>query len=304
MAIYLQRGDKGTAGDGRKGDWIVTWQSFLAGEGLYVGDYSPNFGPKSEGSTKAFQRKHSLTVDGIVGGGATSAAQALGFDPPWLEAKVSEVSSEHGEGWMDPSWPSPVDLDGDGRADLVYLASAERQRIWGPLEYKEVGGKITVTNDWTKNVVTVFVPQLKGVDVYGKPGSGKVQFHKLAAAQLQGAFQEVEERGLLGDIGTFGGTYVLRLIRGSTSTLSNHAFAVAFDLNMTQNGLGKRPALVGEVGSLRKLASIFERWGFFWGGWYRNRKDGMHFECVQRIPADKLRLMLEALGTSDHITLV
>lgn len=302
MAVYLRRGDKGTVGDGGKGDWIVSWQAFLAGEGSYEGDYSPNFGPRSEAATKDFQEEWGIGTDGIVGGDATAAAEKLGYDAPWTEeVKPPADAGDHDEGWMDPAWPSPVDLDGDGRADLVYLSSADRQKMWGPLEYTLVDGKPTITNDWKKNVVKVHVPQLKGVDVYGKPGSGNVYFHKKAAAQLLGAFQQVEDEGLSADLLTFGGTYVLRFIRGSTKTLSNHAFAVAFDLNMSQNGLGKRPSLVGEKGTLRRLAQIFERWGFFWGGWYRNRKDGMHFECVRHLPADELKAMLATLKKSDHI---
>jgi len=305
MTIYLQRGDKGARGDGAKGDWIVSWQAFLAGEGHYEGDYSPHFGPKTQAATESFQSAHTLMMDGIVGDGVTATARGRGLNPPWSPNKndtTIEQLDDEDEGYMDPDWPQPADLDGDGRADLVYLKEAERQKLWGPLKFKVVDGKPKLTNDWySKYIRRVFVPQLKGVDCYGSPSSGNVLFHKLAIPQLLGALQECEDEGLIGDIESFGGTYVMRFIRGSTKTLSNHAFGVAPDFNMKENGLGKQPALVGEKGTLRRIVKIFERWGFFWGGWYRNRKDGMHFECVKLIPTNELCDMVAQLSTVDHI---
>ena len=303
MTIYLQRGDKGTRGDGGKGDWIVAWQSFLAGEGHYEGDYSPNFGPRTESATVAWQKSVGLGGDGVVGDGTTDASYAKGFKAPWKPVfETYEYYGNDSEGYMDPSWPQPADLDGDGRADLVYLGEAQRQKLWGLLAYKVVDGKPDLTNDWYNRCVRkVHVPQLVGMDCYGNPHDGSVLFHKLAAPQLLGAMQEIEEAGLLGDLRTFGGTYVLRFIRGSTKTLSNHAFAVALDFNMEQNGLGKQPALVGEKGTLRRIVSIFERFGFFWGGWYRSRKDGMHLECVKAIDTTTLTAMVKKLKKHDHI---
>jgi hypothetical protein len=113
--------------------------------------------------------------------------------------------------------------------------------------------------------------------------------------------QKIENASLLEDITSYGGTYVFRFIRGSTKTLSNHAFGVAIDFNMKENGLGKRPALLGEPGTLRRVAVIFEKWGFFWGGWYRNRRDGMHFECVKWIPTAELEGMVRGLSGFEHI---
>jgi hypothetical protein len=38
--------------------------------------------------------------------------------------------------------------------------------------------------------------------------------------------------------------------------------------------------LVGEKGSVRELVPIANRWGFYWGGHYNGRPDGMHFEVA------------------------
>jgi hypothetical protein len=41
------------------------------------------------------------------------------------------------------------------------------------------------------------------------------------------------------------------------------------------------PPIVGEKGSVRLLVPLANKFGFFWGGHYRNRKDGMHFELAK-----------------------
>ena len=185
----------------------------------------------------------------------------------------------------DPNWPQPVDLDGDGKQDLVYLGSAERERRFGPLDWVAVEGNasaIRITNDFvTSKIVTVHVPQLVGLDCYGSPFKGNVRFHKAAAQPLLNAFAEIEAAGMLPLVKTWGGSFVPRRIRGKT-TLSNHAFGLAFDINMKWNGLGKVGALAGEVGTVRPLVPIFEKHGFYSGIWYRSRQDGMHFEYVGR----------------------
>ena len=62
--------------------------------------------------------------------------------------------------------------------------------------------------------------------------------------------------------------------------LSNHAFGTAFDINVPFNPLGARPALIGKQGSVRELVPIANEHGFFWGGHFGKRPDGMHFEVA------------------------
>ena len=83
-----------------------------------------------------------------------------------------------------------------------------------------------------------------------------MSFHRLAAAQLQGMWAEWETAKLLDRILIYDGSFVPRFVRGSRTVLSNHAFGSAFDINERYNKLGKRPALVGEKGSLRELVPI------------------------------------------------
>ena len=61
-----------------------------------------------------------------------------------------------------------------------------------------------------------------------------------------------------------------RFIAGTT-TLSNHAFGLAFDLNVPENERGT----VGQIN--RQVVQIFQSWGFTWGGTW-GYTDPMHFE--------------------------
>ena len=133
------------------------------------------------------------------------------------------------------------------------------------------------------NIVKVTVPQLRGVDDGTSGGStGVIRFHKAGAAQLLAAFAEIEQRGLKHLILSFAGSYYPRMIRGSTSSPSEHSFGTALDINAGWNGLAKTPAPRGAKGSVVELVPIFEKHGFRWGGYF-SRPDGMHFELARLI---------------------
>ena len=139
---------------------------------------------------------------------------------------------------------------------------------------------ISITDGWDRdNIVRVLIPELIGVN--GAPRSGSIQFHKLAAAQLAALWQDWRGAGLLERVLSFEGSFVPRFIRGSRTTLSNHAFGSAFDINAKFNPLGAVPALLGHEGAVRELVSIANDHGFYWGGHFQNRPDGMHFEIAQ-----------------------
>ena len=123
------------------------------------------------------------------------------------------------------------------------------------------------------------MPQL--AKVAGAPTGGMVRFHRLAAKQLQNLWSDWEKTGLLPLVLTWDGSFVARFVRGSRSALSNHAFGTAFDINEPWNALGTRPALSGTHGSVRELVPLANKNGFFWGGHYNGRADGMHFEIAQ-----------------------
>ena len=72
--------------------------------------------------------------------------------------------------------------------------------------------------------------------------------------------------------------YAERKIRGSSTSLSNHASGTAIDLNAPQHPLGRRGTFSSkQVAAIRRI--LKDCGGVVrWGGDYRSRKDEMHFE--------------------------
>ena len=71
------------------------------------------------------------------------------------------------------------------------------------------------------------------------PILGSVTCNKVVFPQLKAALQEIHDRGLDDKIHPeqFAGCYYPRFIAG-TSTLSNHAFGLALDINAVENQRG------------------------------------------------------------------
>ncbi len=124
------------------------------------------------------------------------------------------------------------------------------------------GGRIAPDPGWVAaHIVTEPVPIL-----------GDVTCNRLMIPQLRAALEDVVSQGLADKIhpGEYAGCYYPRFIAGST-TLSNHAFGLALDLNVPGNQRGT----AGEID--RGVVAIFKHWGFTWGGDWRYT-DPMHFE--------------------------
>jgi len=125
------------------------------------------------------------------------------------------------------------------------------------------GGRIAPEASWEReHISTQQVPIL-----------GTVTCNTLIFPQLRAALSEIVALGLAEEIhpDEYAGCYYPRFIAGST-TLSNHAFGLALDLNVPGNQRGT----VGEMD--RRVVAVFENWGFSWGGDWRYT-DPMHFEA-------------------------
>jgi Putative peptidoglycan binding domain/D-alanyl-D-alanine carboxypeptidase len=64
---------------GSTGPFVKKWQQFLRGQGHLL-EVDGRFGPATTAASKAFQAKHGLTVDGIVGNQTLGQAALLGFE--------------------------------------------------------------------------------------------------------------------------------------------------------------------------------------------------------------------------------
>lgn len=255
---------------GSRGAEVKAWQTFLLGQRLAVGVVDGIFGPKTDAATRDFQRSQGLAIDGIVGPVTYGRAMLLGFDPLEEDEKDTDKTG--------PNWPPRL-------AGLSSPSSSLRKRLFGTFEYTPAPTRwnpegIKILGDWkTKNIVRVTIPQLKGVE--GAHSKGIVSFHRAGVDALKRTFEQWEAEGLIHLLRSWAGSFVPRFIRGSRTILSNHAYGTAFDINVPWNPLGARPALVGKPGSVRELVPIAQENGFAWGGHYRRRPDGMHFELVK-----------------------
>jgi D-alanyl-D-alanine carboxypeptidase len=145
---------------------------------------------------------------------------------------------------------------------IGFLAGSAADAV-GSYSYTVLGGgRIAPQPSWVAGHISTEV----------MPIIGPMTCNTLMFPQLRAALDEIVADGLASAIhpSQYGGCYVPRFIAGTT-TLSNHAFGLAFDLNVPENQRGT----VGEMN--RQVVAIFERWGFTWGGTWK-WTDPMHFE--------------------------
>ena len=161
---------------------------------------------------------------------------------------------------------------------------------WEVSELKS-GRPIKLLDDFVRdNIITVLVPQLKGIkdnrgENLNNPFNGKLDFYRKGVPQLLAAFEETENLGFKNLLLSCAGSFNPRLKRKTSNNApstepSEHSFGTAFDINNEFNPQGKMPPKDGQVGSVRKLVPIFEKHGFKWGGNF-STPDGMHFEIVK-----------------------
>jgi len=280
----LRQGIKGPDPD------VIKWQYFLIGqEQLYKGEADGWFGPKTHRATKRFQSSAGLVSDGVVGPKTYGAAMARGFHTDAVKHPDTSKTSPH--------WP-PKPRPSVNRK----LTFAERERLLGHIEWvaAPTNGnpeRIKITNDFiSKHVVRITVPQMKRLAEMhpnGRwPRTGRVHVNKVLADPFLELFRAWDEAALLEGLLSYWGVGNPRLIRGSRSTLSNHAHFGAIDLNCYENAMGCTPALLGQKGCLREHAAVALELGWIWGGWFP-RKDGMHEEPGSKL-ARRLGVTLDS----------
>ena len=255
---------------------VEVWEEFLQGYGFYGTEVDQHFNPDSVASTKLFQEEFKLRPDGWVGRHTWAKAIEQGLDI--LEDDVKDVTG--------PNWPSV-----DPKLKPI-VGTQGRMGVWGKITYKSAGRPnnpeaIKITNGWrNRYLLAVELPQvdaIPGMQYKGKQvgmGPRSCSIHRHVLDSFVALWEAWEEAGLLDRIITWAGTWNPRFIRGSRTSLSNHAFATAFDINAPWNGLRRVPALLGKKGCVRELVPIANEFGWYWGGHF-SRRDGMHFEATE-----------------------
>lgn len=259
---------------GLTGQDVNDWEHFLLGQDpSYDGIVDGVFDLKTQKATIKFQKSVGFwgqSADGIVGPKTYAKAMERGFNP----------LSDDRDDKHSPNWPKRPD-------GAVPITPASRVALFGSFPYKPTptAGNpeaIDITGDWeSKNIVLANVPWL--ANVTGAPKSGNVQCHVKVKDQLESLFADWQSDGLVSLVKTWGGMFVPRFVRGSRTSLSNHSWGTAFDINVQWNSLGTQGALVGESGNVRELVEIAYLNGFYWGGWFTQRPDPMHFEAFKVI---------------------
>lgn len=257
---------------GNRGDAVFLWQNFLVGK-KKLDQADSIFGGNTEKATKVYQRAQGITDSGVVEGTTYGKALLEGLDAIEFETDF-------------PRKPvfSPL------------VSTADRQSLFGSFDFEvdSIPGNrehIKILGDWiNSNIVSVDLPEFVTPIIRS---NGKMEFHQKASAQLQGLWKAWKAQDLVKFILTFDGSFVPRLIRGAPLVkdfrkLSNHAFGSAFDINADFNPLGTTPAFISQKGSVRLLVPTANDYGFYWGGHFNTRKDGMHFEIAKILTATEL----------------
>lgn len=130
--------------------------------------------------------------------------------------------------------------------------------------------------DLTQDCQAMTNPILKDLVVTRDVGPIRVTMLEPAIISLQQIFKNVQvfEPELYDRIST-AGSLCVRLIRGSETSISTHAYGLSVDLNIDGqlDNLGDGKTQLG----LTILAEFFKREGWYWGAGF-SREDSMHFQ--------------------------
>jgi hypothetical protein len=267
---------------------VQRWQYFLLKQGFEdTGGIDGQFGLKTETATKAFQLRSLVPQTGELDLRTLGAALESGYgDRPddYYDDKLNEN--------FPPRPTQPQSPTNAGRnAALGCFRFGQR-----PLENRPERETIDILGscdgalqDWEEaQIVDLAIPQ----KIFATGFRGHVRCHRLVAPHVLNLFQRWEEEDLLHLLRNFDGAFNPRYMRGESpgdgaqptrrsdqvDTLSNHAFGSAFDVNAGDNPFRTRAALCPKRGAVRELVKPANAAGFFWGGHFGSRPDGMHFE--------------------------
>jgi len=159
-----------------------------------------------------------------------------------------------------------VDVLREPAVQRAFLSGNDAAKRFGTLTSRVYPDRsVVVDPEWVKaNIVTQSVPII-----------GRMTCNRLLFPQLIGALNEIAAAGLAGTIhpDQYEGCYWPKLIEDSNS-LSMHAWGLAFDINVPTN----QRLTHGDQDP--RMVAIFKKWGFRWGGDWRQTPDPMHFELA------------------------
>lgn len=99
----------------------------------------------------------------------------------------------------------------------------------------------------------------------------KIYCNKDMVKPLSMAFKKLIDTKAVNELKTWDGCFNIRNKRG-LSSYSLHSWGIAVDVNAFENGLNQTPKLS------KQFVECFTTSGFDWGGTWKSRVDGMHFQ--------------------------
>lgn len=261
----------------RSADFV--WAALLGGRAVLTSEAAGDLNLGGSGTVKV--RKSEITVgafadNGVPNFGDVMISSDLGRDARLERANELVVGVKEGSDVDALEAELRDKIDGIEKIELLQPRPAEpppppdpvgtaEGELIGAMNFRILeDGTIEPDPAWVAtNIAQGSVPIL-----------GEVTCHRVLFPQLAAALAEIDDEGLARAISVndFGGCYVPRFIdRDPRRGLSMHAFGLALDLNVSRNYLGTKGDMHPEV------VSIFEKWGFEWGGRW-SRPDPMHFE--------------------------
>jgi len=141
----------------------------------------------------------------------------------------------------------------------------EIEKQFGKIEFTEAGaGAIYIVNDWAE----------ENIVAHNFPVIGKHLVHYKIVGVLEAIMEELQSRGLDGEILQAGIWCPRHKMHNSNRGLSTHSWGIAIDLNQATNPPGARGDLNIEI------VEVFELYGWEWGGRW-TYPDSMHLQACK-----------------------
>ncbi|MFI1869978.1 peptidoglycan-binding protein [Streptomyces jumonjinensis] len=172
-----------TVRNGSRGTAVTTLQNLLTAQGHTV---TPDgiFGPRTEAAVIAFQTRHRLQADGIVGPNTWNALHSTGARPETARNAGPLYSLKFTKNWQYPTW-STLSLLHDGKVVKSYRAGSGEKGItdecasnkgWLPSgTYPVLGHETDRNSGYTKMGIKGYAIQLADKYCAPKPGQQPVK---------------------------------------------------------------------------------------------------------------------------------
>jgi hypothetical protein len=156
-------------------------------------------------------------------------------------------------------------------------------------------GAIQILGEWERRNIVSVIPPCELRDGRGRALSA-IRCHRLIAAALSRALEDLKQRNLCHLINTFDGCFVPRHMGWDPNRpLSRHAWGIAVDVNARLFPYGS------EAKQNPRLIEAFARQGFAWGGDWRT-PDPMHFEVVDLAqPARTIEVLVDGEPVAEAV---